>query len=217
MANMDIYEQVKEVPKNAQKTIQAGRLKGMTDINPMWRIEKLTEVFGPCGIGWYTVITEQWIEEGANGVKCAFVKINLFIKHDGEWSKPIEGVGGSSFIASQKNELYTSDECYKMAYTDAISVACKALGFGANIYWQKNETKYDKQEEEKSPTFMMTDEMALTVMALLKESAELNNIPYEDMLNDVLKEYKINELKKLDEAKYAHLLNRLKKALPKNQ
>lgn len=215
MANMDIYERVKEVPKDAQKTIQGGRLKGMTDINPMWRIEKLTEVFGPCGIGWYTVITEQWVEEGANEEKCAFVKINLFIKQDGEWSKPIEGIGGSSFISTQNNKLYTSDECYKMAYTDAISVACKALGFGANIYWKKNETKYENQPEDAQ--FVMTDEMVLTVTALLKESAEKNNIPYEDMLNDVLKEYKINELKKLDETKYVHLLNRLKKALPQNK
>ena len=53
MENMEVYNKVRQVPQNAQKQIQAGRLKGMTDINPQWRIEKLTEVFGPCGIGWY--------------------------------------------------------------------------------------------------------------------------------------------------------------------
>lgn len=50
--NMRIYNAVREVPKEAQKPITAGRLKGMTDINPMWRIKKLTELFGPCGVGW---------------------------------------------------------------------------------------------------------------------------------------------------------------------
>ena len=34
-----------------------------------------------------------------------------------------------------------------MALTDAISVACKALGFGANVYWDKDRTKYDLQSE----------------------------------------------------------------------
>ena len=29
--------------------------------------------------------------------------------------------------------MYTSDECYKMALTDALSVACKALGVAADV------------------------------------------------------------------------------------
>ena len=52
MDKMTIYEQCRGVPKDAQKPIAAGRLKGKTDINPMWRIKKLTEIFGPAGIGW---------------------------------------------------------------------------------------------------------------------------------------------------------------------
>ena len=30
-----------------------------------------------------------------------------------------------------------------MALTDAISVACKALGFGADVYWQAGRSKYN--------------------------------------------------------------------------
>ena len=52
MENLGIYESVRKVPVSALKTISSGRLKGMSDINPMWRIKKLTEQFGPCGIGW---------------------------------------------------------------------------------------------------------------------------------------------------------------------
>jgi hypothetical protein len=202
MANMDIYESVKEVPQDAQKEIKGGRLRGMTDINPMWRIEKLTEVFGPCGIGWYTVITEQWIEEGAHGERCAFVKINLFIKHDGEWSKPIEGIGGSSFISVQSGSLYTSDECYKMAYTDAISVACKALGFGANIYWKKkNETKYDKVEPK-----VIEKELALALINTLKAK----NYGDED-ISKSLSKYGVKTAEELTEPQYAEILLKINK------
>ena len=35
MGNLDIYDKVREVPENAQKIIGGGRLKGMTDINPV--------------------------------------------------------------------------------------------------------------------------------------------------------------------------------------
>lgn len=141
MSKMDIYEAVREVPKEAQKTIGAGRLKGMTDINPMWRIKRLTELFGPCGIGWKYTVDKQWMERGDKEI-AAFCNITLYIKDNEEWSEGIPGTGGSKFVSSEKNGLYTSDECYKMALTDAISVACKALGFGADVYWEKNATKY---------------------------------------------------------------------------
>lgn len=140
--NLEIYRKVAGVPENAKKTIGAGRLKGMTDINPMWRIKVLTEVFGTCGIGWKYEIANKEIIEGAEGTKCAMVDINLYIKADGEWSAPIPGTGGSSFIAKERAGLYTSDECFKMALTDAISVACKALGVGADVYWEAGRSKY---------------------------------------------------------------------------
>lgn len=147
MSNMELYEKVRKCPDNALRQIQAGRLKGKSDINPMWRIKALTENFGACGIGWYYEITRQWLETGAGGEISAFCNINLYIKVDNEWSKPIPGTGGSAYIAKESKGLYTSDECYKMALTDAISVACKALGFASDVYWNADgQTKYDKQQ-----------------------------------------------------------------------
>ena len=83
MENLEIYERVRQVPPSAQREIQAGRLKGKTDINPMWRIKALTEQFGPCGIGWKYVITDKRLEQGANNEVSAFVDIDLYIKVDG--------------------------------------------------------------------------------------------------------------------------------------
>lgn len=149
--NTELYNAVREVPENAKKTIGGGRLKGMTDINPMWRIQKLTETFGVCGFGWKYEITSERIVDGANGEKAAFVDINLYIKMDGEWSAAIPGTGGSAFIANERGGAYTSDECFKMGLTDAISVACKALGFGADVYWQGGRTKYTAQTAQEAP------------------------------------------------------------------
>ena len=158
MDKLKIYNQVREVPKEAQKSIGAGRLKGMTDIKPMWRIKKLTEVFGPVGIGWYYEIERMWKDEGSDGAITANVEIKLYVKYDGEWSEPIQGIGGSMLVAKESKGLYTNDECYKMALTDAISVACKALGMGADVYWDKDNTKYNDVKktnfnEQKAPEF----------------------------------------------------------------
>lgn len=144
--NLEVYKKYSNPPSWAKKEIIGGRIKGMTDINPQWRIECLTEQFGMIGIGWYYITTRKWIEEGGKSEKSAFVDIDLFVKVDGEWSKPIQGTGGSSFIAQEKNGAYTSDECFKMATTDALSVACKMLGIGSAIY---SGSKYPTQEIKK--------------------------------------------------------------------
>ena len=134
------------MPQQAQKTIQAGRLKGMTDINPMWRIKKLTELFGPCGLGWKYRIVGYRLEESPTKEIAAFLEIALQVKIDGEWSQEIPGIGGSAFVAQEKSGMHMNDECFKMALTDAISVACKALGIGADVYFAKDASKYETPE-----------------------------------------------------------------------
>ena len=75
--NLELYEQGRAVPDEACKPIAGGKLKGMTDINPMWRIKKLTEMFGPCGIGWVARLVSKSIEDGAGGEKIAVVEVGL--------------------------------------------------------------------------------------------------------------------------------------------
>lgn len=151
MGNLDLYNKLKVVPNEAIKPIQNGRLKGKSDINPMWRIRTMTEHFGVCGVGWKYVITKQWTETYGTETK-AYCNIDLFVKVDGQWSDAIQGTGGSSEVTMERNGSYVSDECYKMALTDALSVAMKALGVGADIYFEKGKqtmdysSKYDMQE-----------------------------------------------------------------------
>lgn len=145
--NLKIYNKLREVPKDAQKEIRGGRLSGMTDINPMWRIKVMTELFGPCGFGWKYTIDKKWIEAGSANQLVGFVDITLYYKHEGEWSEGISANGGSMFLANEKNGPYTSDEVYKMATTDALGVAMKMLGVGADVYWSADRTKYTSVPE----------------------------------------------------------------------
>ncbi len=144
MDNMELFNYFKSVPDSAKKTISGGPMNGKTDINPMWRIQKLTEVFGPCGYGWKYVIKSQRLEAAGKEVK-AFVDIDLYVKWGENWSEAIPGIGGNSFISSGGK---VSDECFKMALTDAISVAAKALGVGADVYMGTDVTKYSNYGED---------------------------------------------------------------------
>lgn len=171
MGNLDLYNQVRKVPEEAQKTIKGGRLKGFTEINPMWRIKKLTELFGACGIGWYTEIVRYWIEEAVDNQRTANILIKLFIKTENGWSMPIEGIGGTSFVSNETKGLYINEDCYKMAYTDALSVACKSLGIGADVYFEKDCTKYTHCDQQQ----VVSTQVAQQVKRKIINDALLDN------------------------------------------
>lgn len=130
---MIIYNQLKSVPTEFLKTIQAGRLKGMSDIKPQWRILRLTEVFGECGFGWKITDLQFEYKEKENEVVCN-CHLNFSYKLNGEWSEPIPATGGSKLSTVERNGIYVSDEAEKMAYTDAISVASKMIGLASDVY-----------------------------------------------------------------------------------
>ena len=192
--NLRFYELLRKVPDYALKQIGAGRLKGMSDINPLYRVKAMTDAFGPCGIGWKYVITKQWLETYGQEVK-AFCNIDLFIKVDGEWSDAIPGTGGSSLVAVERSGLYVSDEAYKMALTDALSVAMKALGVAADVYYSKDkvgqfDTKYEQQsyvaqqpvqqqpQAQQSVQPQVTAEQVMAEIAAAKTEQELGSIYY---------------------------------------
>ena len=171
--NLEIWEKVKEVPKQAQKLIKAGRLKGMTDILPQWRYNKMTEIFGPVGIGWKFTIDRQWLDDGSDGQRCAMTNISLYVKYDGEWSAAIPGTGGNTFVAKERNGLYTSDEAFKMSLTDALSVAMKMLGVGALIYSGGNDySKYTapQNNNERDPSKYITEGQLANIEILVEQA-----------------------------------------------
>lgn len=199
--NLKIYNAVKKVPVEAKRAITGGRLKGKTEINPMWRIKALTEQFGPCGIGWYYEVTKQWLEPSGTEV-AAFVNILLYIKVGDEWSKPIPGVGGAMFVEQQKGGAYVSDECYKMATTDAISVACKQLGIGADVYWEADKTKY------MDPVQQLDGKTEADKIRLAPVEAELKRIGYSAV--SICKTYKVENVYELSDLQIKDFLQKAK-------
>ena len=206
--NLEVYNEVREVPKQAQKTIKGGRLSGMTDINPMWRIKKLTELFGMVGFGWKYEIIEKRLEEGGNNEIAAFVDINLYVKKDGEWSEPIQGTGGSSFVAKERKGLHTSDECFKMALTDAISIACKSLGFGADIYWDSDTTKYSKKKSKSKKDIKLD-----AIRELYSSNEDKVKPEILDFLETSGIEKNVANIRKLNLNQLGALLNKINKAV----
>ena len=161
--NLRFYIQGCEVPQDATKAIQSGRLKGKTDVNPMWRMKRLTEIFGPVGFGWKYEIVRQWTEAYGDEVKC-FCNVNLYVRDPDtkEWSEAIPGNGGAAIVAREKNGPYVDDDAYKKALTDALSIAMKPLGIAANVWYGLKavagyeESKYEQRPAQQQQTQLYT-------------------------------------------------------------
>lgn len=63
----DVYEKLRKAPAWALRPIQAGRLKGKTDINPQWRYEELDRLLAywnekTGGEFMMSELPESWLE-----------------------------------------------------------------------------------------------------------------------------------------------------------
>lgn len=150
--NLGIWEALRQAPPWALREIRGGRLRGKTDINPQWRYMAMTERFGACGVGWKYEIVRLWTEPAPDGQVFAFARVDVAIRDGERWSDPIPGIGGSMLIEKEAGGLHSNDEAYKMATTDALSVALGRLGVAADVYmglWDG--TKYRDQPGDHTP------------------------------------------------------------------
>lgn len=145
---MERYRKLATPPADALNAISAGRLKGFTDINAQWRIEKMTEEYGECGVGWRFDIVDKQVHTLSDGQIILFMEIALYTKQGDEWSQPIPGMGGDFIVKLENKGLRANDEAYKMCLTDALGNAMRCLGVAADVYRKKSDTKYGKSSYE---------------------------------------------------------------------
>lgn len=167
VTNLRYYAYSAEPPADATRGFTNAKGFSGTDINSMWRIRVLTEMFGPAGLGWYT--EESYTVDGRFGEhqEVIFCDLNLFVRdpETGEWSMPITGQGGNQMWgwkwknANTKDEKVwlPNDDAYKMAWTDAFGSACKKLGIGAKIYWSADRSKYTVDEDGNPSVYTPSD------------------------------------------------------------
>lgn len=133
--NLRIWDQLgKTDPAHTKQFQRSGGFKGTT-IKPMWCNLRMTEFFGPCGIGWGmdkpTFETHQ-----ADKEMLVFCTVGVWYleKPDPASRGLVYGVGGDKYLISQQSGLRASDEAFKAAYTDAIGNAMKFIGVAADVH-----------------------------------------------------------------------------------
>lgn len=129
-------------PEHTKGFTRGGGFKG-TAVKPIYTEQKMTEMFGPCGIGWgFSEPTFQLVP-GSDGQTAVYCWLTLWFVHGGARSAPIPGVGGDFVIVKQSSGLRTDDEAFKKAFTDAIGNAMKHIGMSADVHMGRfDDSKY---------------------------------------------------------------------------
>jgi len=116
-------------PKHTKAFSRAGGFKG-TAVKPQWVVMRLTEEFGPCGLGWGINRPEfQVVPAGAE----MMVYCTVSCWH-GTLDNILWGVGGDKVSTSRQSGTFNDDEAFKKAFTDAIMNAFKFLGVAADVH-----------------------------------------------------------------------------------
>lgn len=128
-------------PDHTQKFTRGGGFKG-TAIKPMWSYKRMTEVFGPCGIGWGVGEPSFQVVPGDNREVLVYCTVSVWYIDGEKHSQTVYGVGGDKIVTHIKaNPQYNrperwenDDEAFKKAFTDAVTNALKLIGVGADVH-----------------------------------------------------------------------------------
>ena len=161
--NMDLWGKVFVTDKAHVTEIKGKSYKGNSP-RPYYLIQKATETFGPCGIGWGYRIVEQGTQEvrypeplGNTGNTVERLMINHWVlvefwyKLDGVKSEPIQQYGGTklSYRTSTGKQEFDED-AQKKSVTDALIKCMSCVGFAGDIFSGRwDDSKYHQEQEEK--------------------------------------------------------------------
>lgn len=171
MDNMKLWHTVCVTDPKAVKPITGKQYKGNSP-KPYWVIQRATEVFGPCGLGWgVQILSERFERFGDEALHIAHVMV--WYMKDGKRCE-IEQMGQTraAYISAAGKHIVDEDAPKKSA-TDGMVKCLSMLGFAGDIFsGQWDDSKYvawaaEETKRREMPT--ITEQQAADVTALIQE------------------------------------------------
>lgn len=171
MDNMKLWQSVCVTDPRAVKPITGKQYKGNSP-KPYWVIQRATEVFGPCGLGWgVQILSERFERFGDEALHIAHVKV--WYLQDGKRGE-IEQMGQTrAAYTSAAGKHIVDEDAPKKSATDGMVKCLSMLGFAGDIFsGQWDDSKYvawaaEETARREMPT--VTEQQAADIQALIDE------------------------------------------------
>jgi hypothetical protein len=183
---------------------------------PYWIIERLTDEFGPCGIGWgFTILSERFerFGEGKTAEALHIACVRFWYMLDGKRGE-LEQVGQTrASYTTSKDKFLVDEDAPKKSVTDALVKCASYLGFAGDIFsgrwddsryveeagreWTQRKMEDDPQraawlEARKADIFACTTvgSLKMVIAAAIETAASQNDSAAVDQLNEWAEEKK---------------------------
>jgi hypothetical protein len=175
---LEMWEGLQTTDFSATKKFNRGGGFSGTAINPTWVSKKLTETFGPCGIGWGVSIDDERFVEGSwitdrDRTVVHILLVSLWYIFDGE-KRTISHYGQTTFVGSNKYGVYTDEEAPKKSLTDGMTKCASMLGIGADVHlgmWDDNKYVNDRRNDSlNEKVSKATENQVLEIERLITET-----------------------------------------------
>lgn len=142
--NASLWDRVQKTdPAFTKKFKRGGGFSG-TATNATYLAKRMTEEFGPCGVGWGLNVLNEGVLQGQpllntggeviGHASVHRVHVRLWYMLDGKRGE-IEHFGQTEFVGQRSDgRLFTDEEAPKKSLTDAMSKCLSLLGFAADIH-----------------------------------------------------------------------------------
>jgi|SRR5882672_4718236 len=157
-------------PAHTKPFNRSGGFKG-TAIKPIWIVRRLTETFGPCGIGWGSFEPHYQVVP-CEGEILVFCTVSAW---HGSKDNVVFGVGGDKVQAKRQSGFFCDDEAFKKAFTDALGNAFKFIGVAADVHMGLfDDSKYvQEMRQEFAPAEQEQRQKPKPLEGLIKTRGEI--------------------------------------------
>jgi hypothetical protein len=164
--NLTLWDQLEPTDRAYTKEFKKGGFTG-TAINPCYVAKRLTEVFGPVGVGWRFVLEDEkyvpghTLPNGVNGDRAIVHVVRGHLEYfrpagmgavmagKGDWLATGPQYGQTMFVGENSRGCFTDEEAPKKSITDCLSKCAVQLGLSADIHlglWDDNKWAVDSDE-----------------------------------------------------------------------
>lgn len=171
---MELWHEVFTTDPAAVKPITGKAYSGNSP-KPYWLIQRATEVFGPCGLGWGLEVVNERFERltETDVLHVALVRVwYLFGNGRGE----IEQMGQTKACYKKKDGgMMVDEDAPKKSVTDGLTKCLSMLGFAGDIFSGRwDDSKYIEQaaaitKERIEDSITFAESKALEVRALMEK------------------------------------------------
>jgi hypothetical protein len=174
--NKALWQAVCVTAPHAVKPITGKQYKGNSP-RPYWIIERATDTFGPCGIGWGLEVVNERFERFGDAESLHIALVRVWYVYKGERGT-IEQMGQTrASYQSAGGKFIVDEDAPKKSVTDGMVKCLSMIGFAGDIFsGQWDDSKYvewaaeETAKRENHPAPLINADQVIELKDLIKET-----------------------------------------------